>query len=120
MLPRKVIAWSFAVAIPVLMVGFLYFLFRDLIYHDFPNLRAISGIKSPILQIALIVTVAAIPATFIIFLLESTRGSLEFSVLGIKLKGPSGPILLWVVVFLAVSAIIIILLRMDENKILWK
>lgn len=118
--PKDLVAWSLAITIPILLVMVMFFLFMDLTYHDFPNLRALSGIKSPLLQIALIVVIASIPATFIVFLLQSTRGELEFSVLGIKLKGPSGPILLWVITFLAVSAIIIIVLRMDENKILWK
>jgi hypothetical protein len=58
-----------------------------------------------------IIAVASLPASFAAFLLQSTRGPLELSVLGFKVKGTSGPVLLWVVVFLAVSAVIIILLK---------
>lgn len=85
-------------------------LLTDMFHADFPRLRAL-GIQGRLLQIIIIIIVACIPATFAAFLLQSTKGPLELSALGFRLKGTSGPILLWVVVFLAVSAVIAILLK---------
>jgi hypothetical protein len=65
----------------------------------------------PMLQATLAVFLAVIPATFITRYFRSSHGELEFSALGIKFKGPAGPILLWVVSFLAVAAFILLLLR---------
>ena len=118
--PRELVSWSFAIAVPVLLVGGLYFLFMDLRYHAFPNLTALLGIKSPILQLACIVFLAAIPATFVALLLPSSKGALKLSLLGIRLSGPAGPVLLWVVTFLAASFVMIALLRLDQNNVLWR
>ena len=45
-------------------------------------------------------------ASFVTFLLKSRRGKLEFSALGIKFSGPSGPTLLWAVIFVVVCVAI--------------
>ena len=45
---------------------------------------------------------AAMLAYFLVATLESTRGLIEFEALGMKFKGASGPIIMWVVVFLAI------------------
>jgi len=110
MLPRKLVAWTFALSTPIIVVMGVVAVLIDMHHHDFPNLRAL-GIHGRLLQIIVIVIVASLPASFAAFLLQSTKGPMEISVLGFKLKGTSGPILLWVVVFLAVSAVIIILLQ---------
>lgn len=52
---------------------------------------------------------AALAALCVVFL-ESTTGRIEFEGLGFKFKGASGPIVLWVVCFLAIAAAI---------KLLW-
>ena len=41
-------------------------------------------------------------AYFIVGTLENVRGQIEFEALSIKLKGASGPILMWVVVYLVI------------------
>jgi hypothetical protein len=41
-------------------------------------------------------------AYFIVGTLESVRGEIEFEAMGIKFKGASGPIIMWVFVFLAI------------------
>jgi hypothetical protein len=41
-------------------------------------------------------------AYFVVGTLENVRGQIEFEVLGLKFKGASGPIIMWVVVFLAI------------------
>jgi hypothetical protein len=115
MKPRDLLAWSVAVACAVLLAMYAYFLFMDLQYANFPRLEALLGIQSPIIQAVIIVVVASLPATLLVLLVRSTRGSLEYSVLGVRLKGPAGPILLWVIVFLSVSAVILLSLRSAER-----
>lgn len=53
---------------------------------------------------------AALSALCIVVFLESSSGPIEFEGLGFKFKGASGPIVLWVLCFLAIAAAI---------KLLW-
>ena len=46
---------------------------------------------------------AAVGAFLIVNALQITAGNIEVEALGFKLRGASGPILLWVVVFMAIS-----------------
>ncbi len=43
---------------------------------------------------------AGLLAYFLVGTLENTRGKIEFEFIGLKFKGASGPIIMWVVVFL--------------------
>ena len=45
---------------------------------------------------------AGLLSHFLVGTLESSRGKIEFEVLGLKFKGASGPIIMWVIVFLAI------------------
>jgi len=45
----------------------------------------------------------ALLAFFVVIILEFSFGTIEFEGLGFKFKGASGPIMLWVVCFLAIS-----------------
>lgn len=47
------------------------------------------------------VPASAIVAYVLVSVLENTRGKVEFEAVGFKFKGASGPIVLWVIVFLA-------------------
>lgn len=47
---------------------------------------------------------AALAALWIVMFLESTTGRIEFEGLGFRFNGASGPIVLWVVCFLAIVA----------------
>jgi magnesium-transporting ATPase (P-type) len=49
---------------------------------------------------------AAIAALCLVFLLKYTTGPIEFEGLGFKFKGASGPIIMWVICFLAISVAI--------------
>lgn len=113
MKPRELVSWAFAVCITVGIGIFGYFLFMDLTYANFPRLEALSGIKSPLIQAIIIASVSAVPASFVVFLLPSTRGDLKFSILGVKVHGPAGPILLWAIIFLVVAAVIMMALRLS-------
>jgi hypothetical protein len=45
---------------------------------------------------------AAAGALMLVIFLRTTEGNIEFEAFGLKFKGASGPIILWVVVFLAI------------------
>jgi hypothetical protein len=47
---------------------------------------------------------AAVAALFINMLLEQTHGQIEFEGLGFKFRGASGPVVLWVLCYLAIVA----------------
>ncbi|KIG11221.1 hypothetical protein BurMR1_1881 [Burkholderia sp. MR1] len=49
---------------------------------------------------------AALAALCIVVFLESSSGPIEFEGLGFRFKGASGPIILWVIVFLAITGAI--------------
>ena len=107
MSPRKFLSWVFASAITALICLGMVLIVFDLYYGGFPRLAALTSITSPLGQAFAVAIVAAIPATILVFLLQSTRGTLEFSALGIKFRGPSGPLLLWAVIFLVVASVIL-------------
>jgi hypothetical protein len=114
--PGDLLAWVLAVTASALIVVFATFLMWDWYYKDFSRLWGAAVFDrdvrtvSPIVDAVFAVFIAAIPATFITRYFRSSRGDLEFSALGVKFKGPAGPILLWVVSFLAVAAFILSLL----------
>ena len=49
---------------------------------------------------------AAIASLCIVVVLEGTAGPVEFETLGLKFKGAAGPIVFWVLCFLAITAAI--------------
>ncbi|MDT8320728.1 MAG: hypothetical protein RQ826_09420 [Xanthomonadales bacterium] len=49
---------------------------------------------------------AALVALFVVLLLQYSAGQIEFEVPGFKFRGASGPVVLWVLSFLAVTAAI--------------
>lgn len=53
---------------------------------------------------------AALVALFVVLLLQYSAGHIEFEVPGLKFRGASGPVVLWVLCFLAVTAAV---------KVLW-
>ena len=46
----------------------------------------------------------ALAALCLVLLLRSTSGPIEFEAVGLKFKGASGPIIMWVVTYLAMVA----------------
>ena len=112
--PRKFLAWIFASAMALLVFLALVLLLLDLYQGRFPRLAALTSVSSPLGQALIVAATAAAVATVLIIVLAATRGSLEFSALGVSFKGPSGPLLLWTVVFLAVAAVL--LAALSTNK----
>lgn len=105
MTPKKLVEWAIALTAIFLMFMFILTLGDDLLLiGGFPRLRRFLEID--IMRPIFLVAIAGAIASFATFLLKSNRGTLEFSALGIKFSGPSGPVLLWVVIFIAVSVAI--------------
>jgi hypothetical protein len=117
MKPYNVLAWFLAISVSVLIVAGTSFLIADWSSGTFTNLIAFLSAETPIVTMpifvaAIVVLVAAFPATLVVRYFRSSKGDLQFSALGIKFKGPAGPILLWVVAFLASSAVILLVLKL--------
>jgi hypothetical protein len=47
---------------------------------------------------------AALAALFLVLVLRQTQGPIEFEGLGFKFKGASGPVIMWILVYLAFVA----------------
>ena len=73
----------------------------DFYSGEFPRLESLTQISNPTINSIILVSFAALISTLVVFFIRSSRGSLEFSLLGLKFKGPSGPITLWILTFLA-------------------
>lgn len=52
---------------------------------------------------------AAVAATFVVSIFEITAGKIEFEGLGFKFRGASGPVILWIFCFLAISGAVSLL-----------
>ncbi len=46
---------------------------------------------------------AAVTALFIVLVLQATSGLIEFEAIGFRFRGGSGPVVLWVMCFLAIT-----------------
>jgi hypothetical protein len=116
MKPGDLLAWIMAVTVSILIVFFAFFLMMDWYYSDFTRLSRWVAFDNeirlpPIVEAGIAIFIAALPATFVTRYFRSSRGDLEFSALGVKFRGPAGPILLWVVSFLAAAAVMLLLMR---------
>jgi hypothetical protein len=113
--PKDLLAWTIAVGSSVVLVAGICAFLIDLYHADFSRLEAGLAFEGglvmlpPLVQIALVLGWAAVPATVLILLFNASRGRIEFSALGVKFKGPAGPIVLWVVTFLATGAFVLAL-----------
>jgi len=101
MTPKKLVDGALSGTAVVLLLMFILTLGDDLfLIQDFHRLRKFLVIQS--MRPIVLVAIAGGIATFVTFLLRSSRGNLEFSALGIKFSGPSDPVLFWAVIFIAV------------------
>ncbi len=83
----------------VLLLGIFYIYFlgwslhydQNLISMFHEHMRAVVGVPGAIITAFVIVTI-----------LEQFSGSIEFEILGFKLKGAAGPGILWVATFLSI------------------
>ncbi|GAB3936945.1 hypothetical protein [Larkinella terrae] len=109
MKPDQLLAWVFSITISIITVVIVFVVLLDFYDGRFDRIDAATTrwVKVfPLISGIVTVLLAAFLATYVVRYFRSSSGTLEMSVLGIKLKGPSGPILLWVVSFLAVAFIL--------------
>ncbi len=101
---RRVLAWLLVAGAPVLGIGQFWFLavmgdraeVRAFLFEHFAAIVGLPG--------------AAVAAMFIVLMLEQTHGEIKFEVLQVKFRGASGPVVLWVLCYLAITGSI---------KLLW-
>lgn len=93
----KKISGIFAIIVMISLMIFLpIYLFNLIVYA--PNHEAVYG--NPII----ILLIGVFVAFFVVITLEVSAGKIEFSGLGFSFKGASGPIVLWIAVFVAIEA----------------
>ena len=103
MKPRDLLSWTVAVGGSAFVLFAVYHVFREVSTNSFPNLAAVFHADPSATTAAVLMLIPAAIATVVVLLFRSTSGKLEFSALGLKFKGPAGPITLWGLTFLAVS-----------------
>jgi len=102
-LVRRVLQWVLLLVAVVVVCSFFFYLMSA----KGPWLVDVMS-SHPAAMIGL--PLAAFVATCLVLLLEIREGSIEFEGLGFKFRGASGPIVLWVLCFLAITLAI---------KLLW-
>jgi hypothetical protein len=112
MKPRDLLGWTVAVGGSVFVLYAVFHVFQEISTNHFPNLAAVFHADPASTSAALLMLVPAAIATAVVLLLRSTSGKLEFSALGLKFKGPAGPISLWGATFLVVSVVMYAFARM--------
>jgi len=101
-----------AVLKQVILIGFVAFFityFGYLLYEIVTGGWILTRIQENFAG-TVVMAFAALVALFVVLLLQYSAGNIEFEMPGFKFRGASGPVVLWVLCFLAVSAAI---------KLLW-
>jgi hypothetical protein len=106
MTPRKLIEWCIAIAfVIVLFVGMSVFVV-EFYSGSYSRLNAFviwdRFIKDKIDPFAITLP-AAVIATIVVMLFRTTKGPLHFKVAGIELSGPTGQVILWSFIFMAIA-----------------
>jgi hypothetical protein len=116
MKPRDFVAWTLAVGFALVCAVAGTALTHDVWIGDFPRLRAFLSVDQHLARVAAVIGIAALPATFLAFLLAASRRSIKFSLLGVKVEGAAAPAVLWTLVFLCTAAILALFL---PRKVGW-
>jgi hypothetical protein len=111
---RKLVAWCLVVVFGLFVCCFLIFSVLAILPGDvLHGEKRPPGPPTPFQETisqhfaaAVGLPIAALAALCLVFLLESTAGRIEFEAVGFKFRGASGPIILWVIAFLAIAAAI--------------
>lgn len=104
---RQFIKWTFAISAAFWALLMSAHVAQEVYFRDFPILRRLLQTDHAVIVSFVIVAAASVIATLIVIVFGATAGKLEFEALGLKLKGPSGPVALWCAAFLAIMAGII-------------
>ncbi len=106
---RRIFTWVFFFGILGICIITVYFAIKSafLSYGKPGPLLGISPQLAEFLKQHAPVTVglpiAAVLSLLLILLLRETAGKLEFEALGFKFRGASGPVVLWVLCYLAIT-----------------
>lgn len=111
MKPKFFVAWTLAVGFALFLGLAGMALVHDVWISDFPRLRALLSVDGQLMEMAIVVGIAATPATLLVFMFGGPRSNIEFSVMGIKVKGVAAAPVLWTLVFLATAAVLTVGLR---------
>ncbi len=91
-------------------LAFSFVFLAFIVHHSWGKDAWIAAIAQDHFAATIGLPLAAIAALCICFLLKFTSGQIEFEAFGLKFRGASGPILLWIFCFLAIAEMI---------KLLW-
>ena len=100
---RRIFTWVFFFGILGMCIITLYFGIKAafLSYHGIsPQLAAFFEAHFPV---TIGLPLAAVISLLLILVLRETAGKLEFEALGFKFRGASGPVVLWVLCYLAIT-----------------
>lgn len=109
MFVRQFVKWTIAISAAFWMVLMFFHVAQGVYFRDFPILRTLLQTSHAVIVSFLIVVGAAAISTLLVIAFGATAGHLEFEALGVKLRGPSGPIVLWCVAFLVIMVGIVAL-----------
>ena len=96
--PEKKTAWGPTLVGWTLLLGWLTFIFLSFVG---PVESALVKLLEAHYVFFIGLPIAGLIAYFIVGTLENARGPIEFEALGFKFKGAGGPVIMWVIVFLA-------------------
>lgn len=90
----------------IILIGFVAFFAAYFLYLLYDILKGgwILGQIQQNFAATVVMAFAALVALFVVLLLQYSAGDIEFEVPGFKFRGASGPVVLWVVCFLAIIA----------------
>lgn len=93
--PQKLLPWALIIVVAGAAILFPIFIFGGInpVFIDLYKKNFIVIIGLPL---------AAIASLFIVVFLEQSQGPIEFEGLGFKFKGASGPVILWILCYLAI------------------
>src|SRR5437667_4191037 len=110
---RRIFTWVFFFGILGMCIITLYFAIKAafLAYHGTSGeLAGYHGISPQLaiffrehFPVTIGLPVAAVISLLLILVLRETTGKLEFEALGFKFRGASGPVVLWVLCYLAIT-----------------
>ena len=88
--PRDLFSWAISVGASLLSLFIVFHVMWEIAWLRFPIMNALgvdyTTFQPKALTAAILTLIAACIASFLVFLLRSNRGSLEFELLGLKFK----------------------------------
>ena len=96
---RRLIIWGVILGSGSVGVSYLIFL----IYWTWQQQGWVKDVVQQHFSATVGLPLAAVGSFLLVTVLQISAGKIEFDALGCKLKGASGPVVLWVVCFLAIA-----------------